>query len=160
MFVSFWWTDGNILNMSGKYVGILFGFKRARSDIKMSTSILEQEYIEPCRPYSQRELQFNRERLFRTLRVGKVRAHHKRCDHFYLVKENGRKQEEIKKKSENIGNCSVCWKFNKTPRHLKSKARSLINAYCNTFCEPLDFLSYENADLENVFYKWLYEEHI
>ena len=125
----------------------------------MSTSILEQEYVEPCRPYSQRELQFNRECLFRTLRVGKVCAHHKRCDHFYLVKENGRKQKEIEeKKSEDVGKCSVCWKFNKTPQHLKSRARSLINEYCNTFYKPLDFLSYENADLESAFYRWLYEE--
>jgi len=125
----------------------------------MSTSILEQEYVEPYRPYSQRELQIKRERLFRTLRVGKVFAHHKRCDHFYLVKENGRKQKEIEeKKSEDVGNCSVCWKFNKSPQRLKSSARSLINAYCNTFYEPLEFLSYENAELESVFYRWLYEE--
>ena len=125
----------------------------------MSTSILEQEYVEPCRPYSQRELQCKRECLFRTLRVGKVRARHKRCEHFYLVKDNGRKQKEIEeKKSEDVGNCSVCWKFNKTPRHLKTRARSLINAYCNTFYETLDFMSYENTDLESVFYRWLYEE--
>ena len=126
----------------------------------MSTSILEQEYVKPDRPYSQRELNFKRECLFRRLRVGKVRAHHKRCDHFYLVKDNGRKQKEIEEKSKDVGNCSVCWKLDKTPRFLKSKALLLINTYSRTFYKPLDFLSYENADLENVYYKWLYKENV
>lgn len=125
----------------------------------MTTSILEQEYIEPDRPYSQRELQYNRNRVFRSLRIGKTRAHHKRCDHFYYVKENGRKEKEIKEtKNEDVGNCSVCWKFNKTPRRVKARARNLINSYCSQFYDPPKYMSYETSDLETIFYKWLYEE--
>jgi hypothetical protein len=125
----------------------------------MSTSILEQDIESPNRPYSQKELQFNRERLFHSLRIGKLRAHHQRCDHFYLVKEHGRKEKEIKEsKSQNVGNCSVCWKYNKTPRHLKTRARELVNNYCNTFIEDPEYLTFENTELEIAFYRWLYDE--
>jgi hypothetical protein len=125
----------------------------------MTTSILEQDYITPSRPYSQKELQYNRDMVFRTLRIGPTRAHHKKCDHFYYVKENGRKEKEIKDaKSSDVGNCSVCWKFNKTPRHLSDVARNMINEYQKRFYEAPTYLSYENVDLEMIFVKWLYEE--
>jgi hypothetical protein len=123
------------------------------------TSILEQEYMEPDRPFSQRELQYARTKLFRTLRIGSTRANHNQCRHFYFVKEHGRKEKEIKDaKSEDIGNCSVCWKFNKTPRHLKVIARSLTDDYCKRFFEPQKYLTHDGVDLESTFYKWLYEE--
>ena len=127
----------------------------------MSTTnmLLEYNYSEPDRPYSQRELQFNREKLFRRFRIGKFRAHHMKCNHFYFVKENGRKQKDMEeKKSSDAGNCSVCWKLYKTPRHLKDKAENLINEYCDVFYEPLSYVSYENAELEKFLYRWLYEE--
>jgi hypothetical protein len=125
----------------------------------MTTSILEQEYLTPDRPYSQRELQYNREKVLRTLRIGKVRAYHQKCDHFYYVKENGRKENEIKEaKSGDVGNCSVCWKFNKTSRQLKQRVRKLINSYCLSCFDQPTCLTYENVDLETVFYRWLYEE--
>ena len=124
----------------------------------MTTSILEQEYMEPKRPYSQKELQYNRDRVFHTLRVGRIKAHHKKCDHFYYVKENGRKEKEIKEaNSVDIGNCSVCWKFNKTPGHLKTMARHLTNEYCKKFFNPPKYITYEDVDLETTFLKWLYE---
>ena len=125
----------------------------------MTTSILEQDYVEPDRPYSQKELQYNRDRVFRTLRVGPIRGYHKRCDHFYYVKEHGRKEKEIKEaKSEDVGNCSVCWKFNKTPMHLKASARNLTNEYQKRFNKTPTYLTYEDVDLEITFVKWLYEE--
>lgn len=124
----------------------------------MSTSILEHEYNEQTRPYSQNELHFKREKLFSKLRIGKVRAYHE-CNHFYFVKENGKKEKEILESgNEHCGNCSVCWKLNKTPRHLKAKAISLIDAYCNRFYEFRSFLSYDDSDVEIVFYNWLYEK--
>lgn len=125
----------------------------------MTTSIIEQDYTEPDRPYSQRELQNNIDNVFRSLRVGKIQAHHKKCDHFYNVKEYGRKEKEINANgSKDIGNCSVCWKFNKTPRHLKVRVRNLINSYCSIFYNPPKYLSYENTEVQITFYKWLYEE--
>ena len=125
----------------------------------MTTSILERNYIKPERPYSQNELKYNRDRIFKSLRVGKTRAHHKKCDHFYYVKEQGRKEKEIKEvKSGDIGNCSVCWKFNKTPRNLKDSAHNLIHEYQKRFYEIPTYLTYEDVDIEVTFLKWLYEE--
>lgn len=122
-------------------------------------SVLEMEYNEPTRPYSQKELTNMENRLYKYLRLGKIRAHHSKCDHFYLVKENGRKEKEIIEKDDvNAGHCSVCWKFGKTPKYLKNPARNLIEEYSKEFFESNDKLTYSNVDLENSFYKWLYLE--
>ena len=127
----------------------------------MSTSTLsalESEYIEPTRPYSLNELAYTRERLFKSMRIGKVRAEHKKCRHFYFVKENGRREKEIKESGSNdTGYCSVCWKLGKTPRHLKSRGQDLVNSYSNKLYEEPKFLTYDIMDLESVFYRWLYE---
>lgn len=123
------------------------------------TSVLETKYVEPTRPYSNNELIFMREKLYKTFRLGKTRAHHRRCDHFYLVKENGRKEKEIiENKSNDTGNCSLCWKLTKTPRHLKEAAKGLINIYSREFYEESKSLTYDKLDIETSFYKWLYEE--
>lgn len=123
------------------------------------TSILESEYIEPTRPYSQNELGFNRDKLFRNLRLGRYKARHKRCNHFYLVRSNGRKEREIiETKNDDVGNCSVCWKLSKTPSYLREKAQGLIQQYTERFAFERPFLTYERNDLENVFYQWLYED--
>jgi len=125
----------------------------------MTTSVLETEYIDPERPYSQKELQYMRTKLYRSLHLGKSRAHHRRCDHFYLVKENGRKEKEMLEKNEvDIGNCSVCWKLNKTSRHLRVRARDMIAAYGTVFYEDPSYLDYDRIDLESAFYTWLYLE--
>jgi hypothetical protein len=119
-------------------------------------SVLEAEYVEPQRPYSSNELVSMRNKLFRQLRLGKIRAHHQKCNHFYFVKENGRKEKDIfEQNTEDCGNCSVCWKLNKTPKNLRNRASSLINEYCITFQDELPNLTYEVVDLENAFYKWL-----
>jgi hypothetical protein len=123
------------------------------------TSILDSEYVEPTRPYSQKELEQIRIQTYRSMRLGKTRAHHGRCDHFYNVKENGRKEKQMKEqKSSDVGNCSVCWKLSRTPRHLNKNATSLIIGYSNNFYEDPSILQYGIIDLEKSFYKWLYEE--
>jgi hypothetical protein len=123
------------------------------------TSILETNYIEPKRPYSNNELIFMRNKMYKKFRLGKTRAYHRRCNHFYLVKENGRKEKEIlENDSCDIGNCSLCWKLTKTPRPLKEAAKNLINIYSENFYEEPTCLTYSKLDIEICFYKWLYEE--
>jgi hypothetical protein len=124
----------------------------------MSTtiSVLETDYVEPRRPYSQAELSNMRYKLYRHLRLGKTKAHHEKCDHFYFVKENGRKEKDIiEQNTSDCGNCSVCWKINKTPKHLKNKAYDLVNEYCKIYYNEPTYLTYEDVDLENAFYKWM-----
>lgn len=124
----------------------------------MSSSVLESEYVEPTRPYSLNELSYNRECLYKSLKIGKTRAHHQKCGHFYLVKENGRKEKEIiENGSVDTGYCSVCWKIGKTPRHLKLRARDLIDTYSHKFYKEPTYISYDLVDLETFYYKWLYE---
>jgi superoxide dismutase len=119
-------------------------------------SILESEYIEPTRPYSQHELSDMRTSLYRQLRLGKEKAFHRKCNHFYFVKENGRKEKEIKENSNNIGNCSVCWKIMNTPTEIRHKAYDLTKAYTSEFGSDPEFLTYSLYDIENIFYRWLY----
>ena len=38
----------------------------------MTSSVLEKDYIEPTRPYSQAELKFNREKLYKNLQEADV----------------------------------------------------------------------------------------
>jgi hypothetical protein len=119
-------------------------------------SVLEADYVEPQRPYSQAELANMRYKMCRQLRLGKTKAHHEKCDHFYLVKENGRKEKDIvEQNTSDCGNCSVCWKLNKTPKYLKNKANDLVDEYCKAFYTEPTYLTYEDVDLEIAFYKWL-----
>lgn len=123
----------------------------------MDTLVLETGYVNQTRPYSLDELAYNRLSLYKSLRLGKMRVHHQKCDHFYLVRKNSKKETEMKEQNCNdVGNCSVCWKFGKTPKRLKDAAKDLINTYCNTFYEDPTCLRYDDSVIENSFYTWLY----
>jgi len=122
------------------------------------TSILDSDYIEQTRPYSQNEFKDMRYKLYKELRLGKTKAFHTKCKHFYLVKKNGKKEREIQNNSADIGNCSICWKIAKSPKDYKGKANDLVNTYCFEFYEDPDYMSYGLFDIENTFYRWLYSE--
>jgi len=127
----------------------------------MTTSVLEKDYVEPDRPFSQKELAATRNSNYRSLRLGKVCAQHVKCGHFYLTKFNGRKEKEIiQTGSGDTGNCSVCWKLNKTPRRLRNNAKELINHHSELFYEPPDYLTYDMIATETDYYKWLYDEFV
>ena len=123
-------------------------------------SILETEYKKAERPYSQNELKYEHESLHKKLRLSKIRAEHEQCGHYYHVLKNSRKEKEITETGcKDNGNCSVCWKINKTkPKKLSELARNLVYHYCSTFYDENHMLSYNNMDLESTFYSWLYEK--
>jgi hypothetical protein len=126
----------------------------------MTTTILEKDYVEQERPYSLKELKNTRTNLYNTLRLGNTKANHQRCGHFYFVKENGRKEKEMyEQDSDDIGNCSVCWKLSKVEKFLKNRSQNLVEAYSNEFYNEPKYITYDNLDLETVFYKWLYEDN-
>jgi len=113
--------------------------------------------IREQRPYSQKELQTVHTRLHRMLRIGKLQIKHQKCGHVYYCKAGGKKEKEAQESNgENIGNCSVCWKFRKTPNSLKSIATCLITFYNSDTFNPLK--SYFDYDVEYRFYTWLYNE--
>ena len=124
----------------------------------MTSSVLEQDYIEPTRPYSQAELRFNRDRLHKHLRLSETFAIHKKCRHCYKVRKNGRKEKEILASGEaDSGNCSVCWKLGRTRKNIRI-AKDVVYAYTECFPKDPKYLKYEDMDLERVFYTWLYGE--
>ena len=123
------------------------------------TSIIDSEYIVPTRPYSQMELRSNRDKLYKSLRLGTTKAYHNKCRHFYHVRRHSKKENEIlTSNSSDCGNCSVCWKIHKIKRSHQQKAINIVDQYSNTFFEEPTFLTYNSIDLETVYYKWLYQE--
>lgn len=125
----------------------------------MTTSVLEKQYLAPDRPFSQKELNDTRNNNKRRLRLGEVMAEHSKCKHKYLTKQNGRKEKEIKE-TGNHGNCSVCWKVSKTPRHLRTIANRLINHYYNLLDEDLSYITFDLVETEADYYQWLYGESV
>jgi hypothetical protein len=128
----------------------------------MTSAALETAYIAQTRPYSQHELMDKRTLLFRKFRLGDVVAQHPTCNHFYLTKKNSKKERDIlETNNKDQGNCSVCWRLNKTRFKQLDSARQLVCYYCNRFNpENSGFLTYDKLDLESVFYNWLYEDII
>lgn len=122
------------------------------------TSILESTYERPTRPYSSHELNDTRNMFMKKNNLSNIIAYHKKCPHFYYVKENGRKEKEIAENNDNVGNCSCCWKLNKTPKHLIKNAEELINIYSEKFKMHPSYITYDLLDIEISFYKWLYLE--
>ncbi len=126
-------------------------------------SVLETSYVEPKRPYSQMELNDKRNKLFADFRLGKTKAIHKKCKHFYYVKANGRKEKDILEQADvDCGNCSVCWKLHRTPYELKDNAKNLIYEYQTLYQTEEESmpLTYDMLDVENCFYKWLCNEFL
>lgn len=126
----------------------------------MSLSVLEKPCSDESRPYSRKELEVLRKNLLRRLRIGTVYVTHQECNHGYYCKAGGKKEKEARESNgENAGNCSVCWKFNRTPKRLKASAKSLTDCYMNKhlsdFNPPKSYFHYE---LEADFYTWLYNE--
>jgi hypothetical protein len=121
-------------------------------------SVLETPYVEPERPFSQKELENMRSQLYAKLYLGSMVIKHKDCGHFYVAKKNGKKEKEaMEKGEENVGNCSVCWKLNKTPKRLRKLAHSTVDEFCENMPTQTE-LSYGMIDMERVFYTWLYRE--
>ena len=120
------------------------------------TTILDSEYIPPERPYSQVELNQNRQKLYKSLHLSDKTACHEKCQHFYFVKQNGRKEKDIIENNCNdVGNCSVCWKISKSTD--RKRATNLVNQYTDQFYNEPEYTSYDLCDVEYTYYHWLYD---
>ena len=128
-------------------------------------NLLERKYCVPCRPYSKIELQDFRQKLKKKLKLSDISLLHTKCGHKYLIKLNGRKYSTItenpdySKNSENIGNCSVCWKIFNTDNKYKKIAKDLAKEYKDILDSSIEFGHYE-IELEKLFYDWLYQRDI
>lgn len=113
------------------------------------------------RPYSQLELKDLRQKMFRDFRLSRKVTWHKACKHFYFVKHNGKKEKEIiEQKSQDVGNCSVCWKLKQTLDCDYVTIGAFVTLYYDIFKEPDDStesLTIDKVNFEYDFYSWLYE---
>jgi len=123
-------------------------------------SIPEEDKVNYMRPFSQKELLSLREKLYKNLRLGTMRVYHDECQHFYYVRHNGRKEKDMlqNNSTNNVGNCSVCWKVNKTTLNQQTQIKDLISDYSNYLYTDPTYLTYDLIELEKDFYKWLYSD--
>lgn len=120
------------------------------------TNILESKFVPPTRPYSQRELEDKRMNTRKKFHLGNTYAEHEKCGHFYLTKENGRKEKNIKNNGD-PGSCSVCWQYRKTSEKDKHAANMMLSGYLDTFNMEPERMTYGKMDIEKYFYEWLYQ---
>lgn len=138
--------------------------QRQRNTTDPEDSILNSGFQEPERPYSQNELKQLFSDIHKRFRLSSIYVGHD-CKHKYLVKQNGKRYQEILDEYQDtkngdivdVGNCSVCWKRHDTPRQLRDLVDEVIELYDETFEYPR--LSYFNYVITKVFYTWLYNEH-
>jgi hypothetical protein len=122
-------------------------------------SCLHNEWIEPERPYSQKELDALETDFFEKIQLSTgLSALHNGCGHTYQVKKNGVKFKELLAEPEmrDVGNCSVCWKLSRTPRELKHLANDFIQLYKPETNIRKSFYDYQ---VKKTFYTWLYSEN-
>ena len=136
-------------------------------------SVLEEFYKNMDRPVSQKELTILSKKNFKNLKLSHYETFHGATGYFYLLKKNGKKEQDaikiydantLKSKSiKNLGTCSVTWKLHNTPSELKDLAFNIVNEYCKVFKDrPLyedgGYLTHYEVELIRVFYIWLYYE--
>lgn len=137
-------------------------------------SVLVTTNIEPERPYSQNELTVMDNLFFKDMGLSKKFVFHTGCGHSYYLKSKGERlkklqasvsnaeNEEERMCFENVGNCSVCWKGNRTPRELETSALDFIKLYETYFPDlleaPFTRKSFRGVMIQRVFYIWLYNE--
>lgn len=133
--------------------------KQTNNIVHPDDSILHTEWIEPDRPYSQKELTDMEEKLYTKLQVDKdVFVKHEDCGHYYRVKKNGVRYKQLLSDPTNIdvGNCSVCWKITKTPRKLSYLVDDFVSLHNDGINS--DRKSLYTFQINKIFYTWLYNE--
>jgi hypothetical protein len=135
-------------------------------------SVLEEFYKNMDRPISQKELTILSKKNFKNLKLSHYETFHTTTGYFYLLKKNGKKEQDAirihadheltSKTIKNLGTCSITWKLHNTPEELKDLAHNIVDEYCKVFKDrplwPDGYLSHYEVELIRVFYIWLYYE--
>ena len=128
--------------------------------------ILDSEFCDPERPYSQKELTDMMFNLKKKLKLSNEKLLYTNNNYIYYAKKYGKKEKQvienknnnIKNYNENIGGCSVEWKLRKTPKKFLYVANDIIDAYMDFEHNSPEKLSYFNIEIFRMFYSWLYEQ--
>ena len=137
-------------------------------------SILEESYKDPGRPISQKELHTLYKKYIKNLKLSNIETYHTKTGHFYLLKQNGKKEMAAKKiiadkklnclSVKNIGSCSVTWKLKNADPEFRDRAHQLVDEYERVFqgrtllCE--NYLTHYEVELTRIFYIWLYYDNV
>lgn len=131
---------------------------------QVNTTVLNENYEKPTRPFSQKELQSIKRDYIRNLKLSDEMVSHTKTKYRYFVKKWGNKEKTIIENRESgmedynkdIGNCSVSWKIAKTHPRDKKYVRSICDDYMATIDK--ERLTHYDVELFRVFYTWLYHE--
>lgn len=148
--------------------------------IDAQDSILNTQWDEPERPFSQKELEDLGQKLYTYIQLSKFFVKHTECGHVYRIKKNGvrfkelmngeggmsdteseendTETDELTKIFTDVGNCSVCWKQHNSPRELSSTIDEFVRIYGEEIDKPTHRKSYYLYQVEKIFYTWLYKE--
>jgi len=126
--------------------------------------ILDCEYTNPDRPYSQQELKEIIKNIKKKMKLSEQKLIYTKDNYTYHPKKYGKKEKQVlenKKNNipnynENIFGCSIEWQLRKTPREYQHVAEDIIEAYMDFEYNPPEKLSYFNVEIFRMFYSWLY----
>ena len=130
----------------------------------VNTTVLDENYEKPTRPFSQKELQSIRADYMRNLKLSNEMVFHSKSKYKYYVKKWGNKEKtiienrnnEVEDYNKDIGNCSVSWKIAKTHPRNKKYVRSICDDYAQH--AENERLTHYDVELFRIFYTWLYHE--
>ena len=126
--------------------------------------ILQCEYSEPDRPYSQQELEDIIREIKTRLKLSDQKLKYTRNNYVYYAKKYGKKEKQCIENQQNgldypnnnIFGCSVEWQLRQTPDEYYNVAQDIIEAYMDYEHNPPEKLSYFNVEIFRMFYSWLY----
>jgi hypothetical protein len=136
--------------------------KLRRERLPTTNSIVYTQWNEPTRPYSQKELSDLNKQLFKKLQLSTHYVEHSECGHYYYVKQAGAKYKQLmhsleQENGRDIGNCSVCWKFRKSPKSMWDLCEQFLRYHNEVFRQPRH--TYFAYKVYEIFYTWLYQEY-
>ena len=126
--------------------------------------VLDCEYKDPERPYSQQELVDLIENLKKKLKLSEEKLEYTDRNYTYYAKKYGKKESTVLENKKNniddyninVSGCSVKWQLQQTPYEFKGIAKDIINSYMDFEYNPPSKLTYFNVEVFRMFYSWLY----
>jgi len=122
-------------------------------------SVLNSDYVEEERPFSQLELNQMRNTCFSELKLSKQQIQHLKCGHRYYAKMFSQKYKDLMDSGNNdIGNCSICWKRHKTPRLMSDRLNYFIDTYQDICENNATYRTFFDLTIERILHTWLFLE--
>jgi hypothetical protein len=131
---------------------------------KSHNYILDSEYKEPNRPYSQQELKEMIKNLKKKLKLSDFKLTYTQNNYVYYAKKYGKKEKQCLENKQNniefpytnISGCSVEWQLRQTPDEYEHIAKDIVESYMDFELNTPKKITYFNIEIFRMFYTWLY----